>query len=163
MIGLIRALLGAQVFAAQTARLRDDARRAVLRAVGLVVAAIFAAVGVGFLTAAGHRTLARMLDPVSASLIVAGVYLGAAAIIWLATTLAARRRTRPPQPAADLGAATMSAMQGLGETVRDLKPEELALKGGQKLARAVGPWTLAGVAVLAGYVLARRVDRDTRS
>ncbi|MFC0217220.1 phage holin family protein [Pseudochelatococcus lubricantis] len=160
MIGLIRALLGAQMLAAQTARLREDARRAVSRIVGLAVAGILAVVAVGFLTAAGHQTLTRVLGPVSASLIVAGVYLALALIAWLATSLSARRPMPPaPAPAADLAAATQSAFQGLGETVRGLKPEELAQKGGQTLARTVGPLPLAGLAVLSGFLIARRVTR----
>lgn len=161
MIGLIRALLGAQVLAAQTARLRDDARRAVSRLVGLAVAGLLALVAVGFLTAAGHQTLTRVLGPVSASLIVAGVYLVLAIVAWLAAALSARRPPPPaPAPAADLAAATQSAFQGLGETVRGLKPEELARKGGQAVARTVGPLPLAGLAVLAGFLLARRIGRD---
>lgn len=164
MFGLLRALLGAQVFSAQMGKVRREARQAVTRIALGVVAALLTIVAVGFFTAAGHTTLHRILGPVSASLIVGGVYLALALIMWLAAALSGRREEAlAPAPAADLAAAAQSALYGIGQSVGDaarkIDPQAVATEGGRRLARTVGPLTLAGAAVLAGYILARRVDR----
>lgn len=163
MMALLRTLLGAQVFAAQITRVKEEARRTCVRLLALLIAGLLAVVAVGLFTAAGYISIARMHGPVTGLLIVGGVYLGLAVIVWAATALASRPSKAPPRAMAvgtqDLAAATQNVMQSVGEAVRQIKPEELAEKSGQSLVRNMGPWPLAGVAVLAGYILARRLDK----
>lgn len=162
MFGLLRALVGAQVLSAQVGRVRREARQTVTRIVLGIVAALLAIVAAGFFTAAGHATLHRVLGPVSASLIVGGVYLALALIVWLVCLLVARRPAAPVETP-DIAAAAQTALYGIGQSVGDaarkIDPQALATEGGRKLARTVGPLPLAGIAVLAGYLLARRLDR----
>lgn len=168
MIGVLRALLGAQFVSAQVSRVRHEARLTVTRIALGSVAVLLAVVAVGFFTAAGHATLTRVLGPVSASLIVGGVYLALALIVWLACRIATADRQAPvaaaPElAAADLAAAAQSALHGVGQSVgdavRNIDPQALATEGGRKLVRTVGPLPLAGIAIVAGYLLARRMDR----
>lgn len=162
MIGLLRTLVGAQVVSAQVGRVRREARRTVTRLVLGIVTGVLVLVAAGFLTAAGHLTLTRVLGPVSASLIVAGAYLVIALAVWAIGAVATRT---PPTEAEtpDLAAAAQTALYGIGQGVSDaarkIDPQELATAGGRKLARAVGPLPLAGIAIVAGYLIARRLDR----
>lgn len=162
MFGILRALIGAQVVSAQVSRVREEARLAVTRIALGAVAALLALVAVGFLTAAGHVTLTRVLGPVSASLIVAGVYLVLALVFGVAASLAGRKRPAPVE-SPDIAAAAQTALYGIGQSVGDaarkIDPQALATAGGRKVARTVGPLPLAGIAIAAGYLLARRLDR----
>ncbi|MBB3809798.1 phage holin family protein [Pseudochelatococcus contaminans] len=162
MFGLLRAFLGAQVVSAQVSRVRREAHLALVKTALGIVAAVLALVAVGFFTAAGHLSLERALGPVTASLIVGGVYLVIALIVW---AVMATRDSRPQLPAEtpDLAATARTTLfsigQSVGDAARSIDPKAIANAGGRKLARTVGPLTLASIAIVAGYLAARRIDR----
>ncbi|MFT0891295.1 hypothetical protein [Pseudochelatococcus sp. G4_1912] len=164
MIALLRTLLGAQVFATQITRVKEEARRTCARVLTLLIATLLAVVAVGFFTAAGYISLVRMYGPVTALLIVGGAYLAFAVIVWGINALASRSSSEeqlktPAVSTPDLAVVTQNMMQSVGEAVRQINPEEIAAKSGRTLMRNVGPLPLAGIAIVAGYILARRIDK----
>lgn len=162
MFGVLRTLLGIQAVSAQVSRVRHEARIAAMRIVFTIIAVLLAIVALGFLTAAGYVSLSRELGVVSALLVTGGVYVALALIVWLIGSLSSRR-PRPAPETTDIAAATQTALYGIGQSVGDaarkIDPQALATAGGRKLARTVGPLPLAGIAIVVGYLLARRMDR----
>lgn len=162
MLGLIRTLLSAQMFAAQAAHLREEVRHTVTCTITFVIIAVLITIAAGFFTAAIYIVLARFYGPFSASLIIGGGYLALAIItLGISALFSRHRRVNQKQMLAqegDLTAAAQSAINELSKAVRQINPEELAHKGGQAIARNIGPLPLAGIAIIAGYLLARRLD-----
>ena len=76
--------------------IEDRAGAIAKRAIGLGLGAVFAAIGLGFLTNAAWVKLALELSAVDASLIIGGLYVFAALIS--ATAVRKRKATPPPPP-----------------------------------------------------------------
>ncbi len=113
----------------------ENARRAARRAMFMMVAMIFVAIGAGFLTAAAWQALALVTSPLSATLIVGGANL----VIGLLFVVIANS-----------GSTRGSAGHRLAETAeRDLAALQESLKGISPLLPVVG-------AVALGFLLTGR-------
>lgn len=87
-------------------RVKDTVRRTALGGVG----ALFALVGIGFLTAAGYIALARALGTLDALLIVGGVFVGLGLVVIAIAGRRPRHRVPPtPQPT-ELASAFIQGM-----------------------------------------------------
>jgi predicted RND superfamily exporter protein len=95
-------------------------RRAVVRALGLAVAAALLATAAGFLLAALYLALRTAMEPLFACLVTAGVLLLIVAIVLMLSGRAAvpRSAAAPGQPAADPVLAAMRAGEQLAGTTQ---------------------------------------------
>ena len=105
---MLRLMLG--VVAGEAARSASNAAR---RAVLLAVGAVFALVAAGFLTAAAFIALADHWSPLTAALILAGVFLGVALILILVARAPARRIAELARLEAEANRARAEAMAAL--------------------------------------------------
>jgi hypothetical protein len=118
----------------------------------------FGAIALGFVTLAGYRALLGGFSAPEAALIVAAAYAAGAALV-AAVAVACRKRLRE-----ETGAAPGNAIQteGLAAVIDTLTgngaPSSApALAGLAQLSKSLSPIQLAGLALVGGFVVGRKL------
>lgn len=116
------------------------------------LASVFAAVALGFLTHAGYAAARAAYGEIDAALIVAASYASAAALAWLAASIARRRTAHRTASRRDDAEALLRVLEsGDGQTA--------ALAEILKTGRELPPLPMIALALAGGLVAGRRASR----
>lgn len=107
MLGLLMPLAGLLGL-----ELDEVSKRVKGLAIGYAIIGIFGAIGVGFLIAAGYIALGNVYGPIAAALIMAGVFLAVALVVYVSMAIAEnarRKRMAERRRSSDSGAFITTA------------------------------------------------------
>jgi type VI protein secretion system component VasK len=162
---------------AGTRPIRAGVSSAVQSVVWLGAVAILAIVALGFGVAALHTWLAFRFGPIEASLIIAGLFLALAIVVFAIHSYAAAeqrsRARREAERSAEALRGTLANLAGVVSaakllTGRRRSPEARAVADPEgvgpagRATKSAGPWSVIAIALMGGFVGAHFIDRGRR-
>jgi hypothetical protein len=156
LIGMIRRLTDLLGRAAE-----QSLQAVMLRLIVAMSIALFAAISLGFGTFAAYGCLRGLLGGSVAALIICSAYGLVAVTIWAVWTARGRQARRGAAPAAPAASAPVGSVTSLLQSLAEggaLQDREV-MAAAARLGRELSPLELLLMALIAGFIVGRKLDR----